>query len=150
MIIADFGVICIGQTECIYPNGIDDICFESYQRVAGSEPMYNDYYNFHTADALTGYWYFIWPKDEIFYEKPFFDIGKKGRPSVVVIQEWVKTVRKVLEFYIEQSPEKVIAVLIREQDKSNDVVHTTMAIDEFMKNLTLGNIKWNELYFVEK
>lgn len=150
MIIADFCVICIGQTQRAYPKEIEDVCFETYERVAGSKSMYDAWYNFHTADTLIGYWYLVWPKDEILYEKPFFDLSKKGCPWVVVIQEWAETVRKVLEFYIEQSPKKKIAVLIREQDESNDIVHSTIKINEFMEDLIAGNILWNELYFIEK
>lgn len=150
MIIADFGVICIEQTKCTYPKGIENIRFETYHRVPGSKPMYMEYYNFHTADMLTGYWYFVWPKDELLYKKPFFDLGEKGCPWVVVIQEWTEIVRKVLEFYIEQSPQNRIAVLIREQDQSDDIVHSAMKIDAYMENLIAGNIRWNELYFVEK
>ena len=150
MIIADFGIICIEQTQNTYPKGIENICFETYKRVSNSKPMYGESYNFHTADLLTGYWYLIWPKDEILYEAPFFDLGQKGRPWVVVEQKWAESVRKVLEFYIEQSPQKRIAVLIREQDKSDDIVHATIKIDDFMENLIVGNIKWNELYFIEK
>lgn len=150
MIIADFGVICIGQTECTYPDKTDDIRFEAYQRWTDNKAMYESSYNFQSADSLVGYWYFVWPKEELFYEKPFFDIAQKGRPYVALAQEWVETVRKVMEFFIEQSPEKRIAVLIREQDNSNDVVHSAIKINEFMENLIAGNIKWNELYFIEK
>lgn len=149
MIIADFGVICIGQAENTYPKGVANICFETYRRITGSEPMYVEDYNFHTADTLTGYWYLVWPRDEILYEKPFFDIGEKGCPWVTVVKEWAEVVRKVLEFYIEESPEKRIAVLIREQDESSDIVHSTIKINEFMEDLIAGNIRWNELYFIE-
>ncbi|MCH5160686.1 MAG: hypothetical protein J1G04_01500 [Clostridiales bacterium] len=150
MVIADFGIICLGQTECNYPNGTVDICFEVHRRLADSKAMYDNTYNFHTADTLIGNWYFVWPKEEIMYEKPFFDIGPKGRPWVCVAREWRETIRKVLEFYICQSPEQKVAVLIREQDNSDNIVHPILKIDEFMSKLLSGNIRWNELYFIEK
>lgn len=149
MIIADFGIICIGQTKCTYPEGIEDIQFETYKRKANSKAMYNKWYNFHTADTLIGYWYFVWPKDEDLYEKPFFDLGPKGCPWVIVVQEWAETIRKVLEFYLKQSPENKVAVLIREQDKSNDIIHSAIKFNDFIEKLIAGDIRWNELYFIE-
>jgi len=150
MIWIDFSIICIDQTKpSILPNiKSDDI--EINKRIAGSEPFYDEtYYNFRTADALPGYWYRIWLPEEIMYDESFFDISEKSCPWIYVVPKWKDIVRSVLEFYLNESPKHRIAVLLRVQDESNDDVHQVCKLDKFMNDLTEGNIRWNELYFIE-
>ena len=149
MIWIDFGIICIGQKQPSVPLNMKDFVFENYERTSHSEPFYNEDYHFYTADKLTGYWYKIWLPDPICYEESFFDIATKGVPYIEVVPKWTEYVTNILSFYIEQSPIKKIAVLLRVQDSSNDTVHSDYTIDEFIQGLTKGNIKWNELYFVQ-
>ena len=78
----------------------------------------------------------------------FFDIATKGIPYIEIVPKWTEYVKNILSFYIDQSPTKKIAVLLRVEDFSNDTVHSDCSIDEFIQELTEGNIKWNELYFV--
>ena len=148
MISIDFGIICIGQEQPSVPSNMSDFVFEGYERTADSEPFYNDYYHFYTADKLMGCWYNIWLPESICYEESFFDIATKGVPYIEVVPKWTEYVKDILSFYINQSPINKIAVLLRVQDSSNDTVHTDCSIDEFIQGLTVGNIKWNELYFV--
>ena len=54
------------------------------------------------------------------------------------------------EHYLKQSPEHKIAVMIRIQDKSNDISHPVCTFDEFVKMMKNGEIRWNELYFVQQ
>ena len=148
MIWIDFGIICIGQQQPSTPSNMNDFVFECYERTADSEPFYNESYNFHTADKLTGCWYNIWLPESISYEESFFDIATKGVPYIEVVHKWAEYVKGILSFYINQSPINKIAVLLRVQDSSNDTVHSDCSIDEFIQRLTVGDIKWNELYFV--
>ncbi|MBQ7783669.1 MAG: hypothetical protein IJ368_06835 [Oscillospiraceae bacterium] len=150
MILIDFGIICIGQTTPSIPPISDSMTIEVYKRTINSDAQYNEDYNFHTADTLIGYWYIPWLRDELVYEESLFDISEKGCPWVYVVPKFKDTVRSFLEFYLNESPEHKIAVLLRIQDKSNDTVHSVCKIDEFMNALTDGNIRWNELYFIEK
>jgi len=144
----DFGIICIGQEQIAVPADMNDIVFEGYQRTADSEPFYSDDYSFHTADNLLGCWYNIWLPESICYEESFFDIASKGVPYVEVVSKWAEYVKKLLSFYIDQSPFNRIAVLLRVQDSSNDTVHSDCSLDDFIQGLSAGNIKWNELYFI--
>ena len=148
MIWIDFGIICIGQERTSAPSNMDDFIIEGYQRTTDLEPFYNDSYHFYTADKLKGCWYNIWLPDSICYKESFFDIAAKGIPYVEVVPKWTKYVKNFLSFYIDQSPFNKIAVLLRVQDSSNDTVHSECSLDEFIQELTVGNIKWNELYFV--
>ena len=148
MIWIDFGIICIGQEQLSVPADMNDIVFEGYQRTAESEPFYYKEYHFHTADNLLGCWYKIWLPESICYEESFFDIASKGVPYVEVVPKWSDYVAKILSFYINESPYNKIAVLLRIQDSSNDIVHPACSLSEFIQELNKGNIKWNELYFV--
>ena len=148
MILIDFGIICIGQEKRRFPKGLKSVRFESHKRTEKSEEMYDDWYNFKTADRLTGMWYFVWLTDDIFLEQSFFDIAPKGSPWVIAQPEWKDTVERILRFYIERSPQKKIAVLLRIQDRSEDVSHKQCTLCEFMDLLTQGSIRWNELYFI--
>lgn len=144
----DFGIICIGQEQISTPTTIKDIVVEGYQRTADSKPFYIQSYHFHTADKLLGYWYNIWLPESLCYEESFFDIASKGVPYVEVVPKWSKYVEDILSFYISQSPINKIAVLLRVEDTSNDIVHSDCSLAEFVQALIEGNIKWNELYFV--
>ena len=144
----DFGIICIGQEQLSVPSNMGDFVFEGYERTADSEPLYNESYHFHTANKLRGYWYNIWLPEPICFEESFFDIATKGVPYIEVVPKWTEYVKGFLSFYIDQSPTNKIAVLLRVEDSSNDTVHSDCSIDEFIQGLTVGNIKWNELYFV--
>ena len=148
MIWIDFGIICIGQKQTSAPSNMNDIVIEGYERTADSEPFYNDYYHFYTADKLMGCWYNIWLPESICYEESFFDIATKGVPYIEVVPKWTEYVKDILSFYIGQSPINKIAVLLRVQDSSNNTVHSDCSLDEFIQRLTVGNIKWNDLYFV--
>jgi len=148
VILVDFGIICIGQEQASIPPKMNDLVFESYKRTADSAPFYNEDYHFHTADQLSGYWYNIWLPESIRYDESFFDIAPKGVPYVEVIPKWTEYVRNLLSFYIDQSPIKKIAVLLRVQDFSDDTVHSACSLNEFIQGLTAGSIRWNELYFV--
>ena len=97
---------------------------------------------------LGGYWYKIWFPEPICYEESFFNVAMKGVPYVEVDPKWTGYVKDFLSFYINQSPVNKIAVLLRVQDSSNDTIHSDCSIDEFVRELTIGNIKWNELYVV--
>lgn len=148
MILVDFGIICIGQYEKKIPKLPGRFRFEYYIRKRKSPAMYNDSYHFETADKLTGSWYFVWFPRDIIYEKSFFDLSGKHRPWIYVLPEWEETVRQILEFYLEQSPEHRIAVLVREQDRSENISHADCTLDEYMNALRTENIRWNELYFI--
>lgn len=150
MIWIDFGIICIGQTKPSIPPNINSNDIEIYKRTISSEAQYDEWYNFHTADTLIGYWYIPWLPEEIMYDESFFDISEKGCPWMNVVPKWEGTVKSILEFYLNESPNHKIAVLLRIQDKSNDTVHSVCKIDEFMNELIEGNIRWNELYFIEE
>lgn len=148
MIWIDFGVICIGQEQISMPLDMNDIIVEGYQRTEDSEAFYNEYYHFHTADKLLGCWYNIWLPEPICHEESFFDITSKGMPYVEVVPKWSDCVKTILSFYIKESPYNKIAVLLRIQDKSNNVVHSDCCLSEFIQALSEGNIRWNELYFI--
>lgn len=148
MILIDFGIICIGQSEITYPKGIKNVRFEVEDRQDHSEPMYDEWYHFQTADSLSGKWYFVWLSRNIYLEQSFFDISDKGDTCIYVESKWKDTVRTILDFYIQESPTHQIAVLLRMQDRSDNISHPVCTLDEFMKYLAAGEVKWNELYFI--
>lgn len=148
MIWIDFGIICIGQENNSVPHEIKDIVVEAYTRTVDSEPFYIETYSFDTADMLSGIWYNIWLPEPICYEESFFDISTKQTPYVNVVPKWTGLVQRILSFYINESPVRKIAVLLRVQDTSNDVVHPPCKLDDFIQALKEGNVKWNELYYV--
>ena len=122
---------------------------EGYLRTADSEPLYNESYHFHTADSLQGYWYNIWLPEAICYEESFFDISPRGIPCVNVAPKWADHVRNILSFYLNESPVHEIAVLLRVQDRSNDIVHPCRSLGDFLLALEEGSVNWNELYFIQ-
>ncbi len=149
MLWIDFGIICIGQEEPSVPSDIKDIVVESSRRTAGSEPLYDPSYdNFPTADGLTGCWHRVWLPNPVCYEESFFDISPKDIPWVSVAPKRADAVRRILSFYLNESPVHRIAVLLRVQDTSGDVVHPDCRLDDFIHLLTAGEARWNELYFV--
>lgn len=149
MIFIDFGIICIGQSKSSFPQNIKNVRFEVCKRTTDSEPMYNEWYHFHTADKLLGNWYLVWLSRNFFYEQSFFDIADKGSPWIYLEPKWKDTVKRILAFYIQASPIHQIAVLLRIQDKSDDISHSVCSLKEYIDALITGNIKWNELYFVK-
>lgn len=148
MIWIDFGIICIEQEQISVPSGMNDVVIEGHRRTADSGPFYNEEYHFHTADKLSGCWYNIWLPEPICYDESFFDIASKGVPYVEAVPKWLACIKTLLSFYISQSPVNKIAILLRVQDASDDTVHSDYSLDEFVRMLTEGNVKWNELYFV--
>ena len=170
MMLTDFAVICIGQEEpgfpesfgevkddperetkvCVCADGTPFLEFECYKRRQGDESIYDDWYNFKTADSLTGVLYFVWQPHDKLLEDSFFDFaGEAGSKHVCIVPKWEKTVRELLEYYTGQSPEHRIAVLLRMQDRSDDTVHKACSVDEFMKLLKSGGVVWNETYFIK-
>ena len=147
MIWMDFGILCIGQEQISVPSNMTNVDIEWEQRCSDSEPLYYEEH-FHTADKLLGYRYKIWLPDPICYEESFFDIAPKGIPYVEVVPKWSACVKSLLAFYISQSPVNRVVILLRVQDVSDDTVHSDCSLDEFVRMLTEGNVKWNELYFV--
>lgn len=148
MIWIDFGIICIGQEQISQPPDWKDIVVEGYRRMADSAPFYNESYHFAAADALTGCWYQIWLPDPRCYEDSFFDIADRGVPYVQTVPGWTASVEKILRFYLAQSPVHRIAVLLRVQDRSDNVVHPLCSLDVFLQRLHDGEIRWNEVYHV--
>ena len=148
MIWIDFGVICIGQEKVSMPSDMNDVVIEGYRRIENSKPFYDKSYNFNAADKLLGCWYKIWLSESLCYEESFFDIASKGIPCVKVVPKWSNHVKNILSFYLKQSPINKIAVLLRIEDASDDVVHSSCSFNEFVQRLNEGNIKWNELYHV--
>jgi len=148
MIWIDFDVICIGQEQISIPADMNDIVIEGHQRTADSEPFYDRSYNFDTADRLSGCWYQIWVPEPLCYEESFFDISSGGVPCVEVVPKWSHHAEKVLSFYLKQSPAGRIAVLLRIQDTSDDIVHSPCSLEEFVRMLHEGSVRWNELYYV--
>ena len=146
MILIDFGIICREQTKRTFPRGIPKVRFRSHIRRADSDAMYDDFYHFEDADKLTGVWYFAWLTDDIFLEQSFFDIADKGSPHIYAVPEWEAAVRRILAFYLKASPIHKIAVLLRIQDRSENVTHDECTLDEFMEKLRAGDVRWNELY----
>lgn len=152
MIWVDFGIICIGQKNSSVPSDVaDKLIVDIHDRQGDSSPLYDKtYYNFCTADKLNGYWYNFFLPDPACFEESLFDISHRDIPYITILPKWVDTVRRILEFYINESPDNRIAVLIRIQDNSDDVEHSVRSIDEFMGELIDGNIRWNELYYIQK
>lgn len=148
MILIDFGIICLEQSQKSFPEDIQNVRFESYTRTAYSKPMYNEWYHFQDADKLVGVWYFAWLTEDIAFEESFFEIDDKGCPWIYVESKWKRTVKDLLEFYIQESPIHQIAVILRVQDESNNASHSVCTVNEFMKSLELGNTRWNELYYI--
>ncbi len=143
MIWIDFGVICIGQTEKAFPHELEDLQFDACNRSDNSESIYGEHYDFRSADALSGYWYNIWLPETLCYNDSFFDISHRNVPWVKVVPKWENTVKRILEFYIKESPEHRIAVLLRIEDKSENCVHLPCCIDYFMNALRCGCVRWN-------
>ena len=150
MIWIDFGIICIGQENASSPPNAMDFCVEGYLRTVDSKPFYNEkFYHFSTADKIKGCWYTIWLREPTCYDESIFDISQKGVPCVEVLPKWTEYVQQFLSFYLQQSPVHKIAVLLRVEDASDDVVHSSCSLENFMQRLKEGEIRWNELYYVQ-
>lgn len=148
MIWIDFGIICIGQKKPSLPPDIGNLVIEARQREDNAEPFYNENYNFHTADKQVGFWYNIWLPEPICFNESLFDISPHHIPCVSVVPKYEEIVKQLLEFYLNESLEHKIAILLRVEDKSNDIMHPSCRLDDFIKALKEGTVKWNELYFV--
>ncbi|WP_295152932.1 hypothetical protein [uncultured Ruminococcus sp.] len=148
MILIDLGIICLGQTKRTFPRSIPKVRYRSHVRREDSAPMYDEWYHFEAADRLTGIWYLAWLTDDIFLEQSMFDIAEKGSPNIYVVPEWEDTVRELLGYYLKESPIHRIAVLLRIQDRSENVTHEECTLDEFMEMLRAGDVRWNELYHI--
>lgn len=149
-VLADFGIICIGQEEKTYPD-LKDLKFQAFRRNLGktrSKPFYydKDYYGFRSAYDLKGIWYLPMFDYKLNLMEYFFEM-KEG-PDLRVNPKYEDTVRKLLSFYLEKSPEKKIAVLLCIQEKAGDVTHEPVKLKEFMSLLKAGSVRWNELYII--
>lgn len=148
LMLADLNIICINQQHAsLFPN-CGNLDIEKYDRNTSGDPVYwSD--DFNTAHRLRGWWYTIYPKGNLFLERPFFDLCNDLECDLVrLYPEWQTVMSNILVYYIEKSPLRKVGVLIRAQDVTEDTVAGEFRLDEFLQMLIHGEVKYNTLYFL--
>lgn len=148
MIIADLNIICINQKKKRAFIDKARLTCEAHNRNRSMSPVYATD-NFGVADGLKGWWYTYLPSKAYFFDSPFFDLNLRDNDNAVELNpQWNDLLCTLLSFFIKESPCGTIGFLIRLQDKSDNMVHGKYCLEEFMQELRLGNIRYNELYFI--
>lgn len=65
-------------------------------------------------------------------------------------EEYIETIRNTMEYYIEQSPMKMILCLARYQSEEKEIVRGTYTIDKFFDLMKEGNIFANICYVISE
>ena len=144
MIIADFCILCIGQITCSICHDVSPLEVQCINRNIFREAFFSAY-NCQQIDKEKGWFYLFWPDTES-YKVSFFDLMHGD--YITVFPEWQSTIRKLLLYYLLKSPNKTVAVLIRAQGYSANVVHQAYSLDEFMDDICSGQIRLNEIYYI--
>lgn len=148
MVIADLNIICIdqlGNKPC--PN-CNHMVFEAHNRNNTREAIY-PLYDFAAAYKLRGWWYTYWPREELFFRSPFFDLAiHNGRNMIQLYDIWKDSLYSLFSYYLSISPACEIGVLIRLEDKAENTVHSHMCLGCFMEQLLAGTVQYNELYLI--
>lgn len=148
MVIADLNIICIDQPENKpYPDPAKIVC-EADDRNNAHGAVY-PLYDFSAAYKLRGWWYTYWPDDELFLERPFFDLVlQDGESRIQLYDTWKDQLYHLFSYYLSLSPVHRIGILIRLQDETSNAVHGPMYLQPFMEQLLAGVIHYNELYLI--
>lgn len=150
MIIADLNIICVAQDKMCCPKDTGNIVFETHNRLCPNDPVYPTD-NFDYAHGIVGWWYTFWPSDKYFLESPFFELSSNADPHGIRLSSiWEEEVFELLSYYINLSPKRKIGVLVRVQDKSNNIVHDCVSLDVIKEKMLNGQINFNELYLISK
>lgn len=153
MVISDLNIICIGQTHYALPPQY--LCGESL--TVEFEPRWGDLYavypdySFPEAYALEGYWYTLWPSVDgsSFLDNPFFDIALQDEYGAVITNpHWRPTLQRIMQFYLSQSPQHKIGVLIRIQDNIYKGAQYVRTLQELWNLMDTHSIRFNKLYVV--
>ena len=146
MVIADLNVICVDQLRYNPCPDCTQMSFEACDRNSSNEAVYH-LYNFPAAYKLNGWWYTYWPNEELFFERPFFDlVDHNGGGTIRLYDSWKDSLYHLFSYYLSASPSGEIGVLIRLEDDAKDFVHTHCQLQHFMEQLLAGTVEYNELY----
>ena len=127
----------------------DKFTFEKYNRNGFLPPkLYKD--AFPVLQAFRGFWYRVYPPAKDMYTNTFFDmeIRADGIPYVVVRQEWINNISRLMTHFLGFEPGLHFGVLVRLDGTRNEVIHTGYTIAKFVDELLQGNIRFDELYLI--
>lgn len=149
MILADLNIICIGQSQKRFPPLKRKFSIGAYNRNKKNlHPVYL-YDSFPVTHSLQGWWYQFHPKEWIeFLDNPFFEFNSGNIALVRLRAQWIGDIQELLSFYIEQSPTREIAVIVRLESTVSEYVHESCDINSFINDLIQGNVAYNHLYFI--
>lgn len=149
MVLADLNIICVGQSQQKFPTKYNKFSIRAFNRNRKKlQPVYL-YDSFPVAHSLCGWWYQIHPKGwREFLENPFFEFNSYNSAFVGLRSQWIDDIQELLSFYIEQSPIREIAVVIRLESTVSEYVHMSCSIRSYINDLIKGNVAYNHLYFI--
>jgi hypothetical protein len=167
MVLADFRIVCIGQKK--YSDFQSE--FFNTDHFIAQKPQMD--FEWRVMHSLIGKSYEFSIKQRMqndFDKYEPFDIGnfinqntvpeycdiinKNLLPrdydymSSVVILKHLDEIRRIITFYIAQSPINCVTVLFRLQDKEYETIVGVIELNDFFQKLSSGNILYNVAYVI--
>ncbi len=108
--------------------------------------------SFQVLQAIMGMWYTIYPDDAHIYTDAFFDLesdsSAQGNDTVILRNKWTETIFNTLKYYLDHSPNQLLAVMIRLDYPHRELVHSPISYSAFTQKLLSNQIKFDELYYI--
>lgn len=161
MVITDFNIICLGQKEKT-PYNSDTLTSDCYY--PNRKKIYAGWL---VTQYLKGVWYQIYPiaRNTFDYQKELFDLITCDNYDNIDIPDFLKgnlrqdtynikvigetnEIIDIINFYIQRSPIKTIAVLFRLQGKEKETLMGLMNREDFYTNLASQKLLFNVVYLV--
>ena len=147
MVATDFLVVCIGQ-KIVSKINIDGVKLEAYKNNVRSR-----LFEWDVFQSLTGIMYDIMPVERITqnYDVEFFcvDLDNRTRDGYVTpLTDFEKHI-KIIEYYIEKSPIKSVAILFRYQSRELGKISVINGKYNFYSKLKQNKIQFNKVYIVK-
>lgn len=147
-VISDINIICINEkTKREYVN--------DFINVESKKASYCYYSNeWEILSAINGNWYQITPKLRKLgiYSKEFFDINTNRNKFYVVLDEdgiSIDFIKKMLFFYLNNSPINKIVFLIRLDYQKKQKIKGVMKLNEFLNKISNNQILFDTAYIIE-
>lgn len=153
MIISDFNLLCLGSAKIENLN-LDEINYKVFKNYSRTDNAYGN--NWQVMNAFKGMWYSFYPKARELgdYNNEFFDLETRMNPYsrkeeyFLICEERFKTgILKLINYFIESSPIQRICILFRIENKETSKI-CCYKERNFIKNLCLGKLKFNTIYFI--
>ena len=157
MVISDFNILCISQTEITVPP-FDKILIEV------NDYMYKD--EWRAVQKIKGIWYSISPIERKWYDydHEFFDIDSikfhkcnnknseywNSNYTVSFENGFTNIFSDLIKYYIDKSPCSMICVLLRIDGTNTEILIGDIKLDSFLEMANKNDLKFNVAYIVEK